>query len=57
MHPRGLNFDIVIYREALKKSSSQELLGQFHPKLIRNMLGSWVFRFVQIKGEAPCGAQ
>jgi len=37
--PRGLNFYIVIYREMLKKSSSQEPLGQFHPNLAENNLG------------------
>jgi len=26
-HPRGLNFYVVIYREMLKKPSSQEPLG------------------------------
>jgi len=41
----------------LKKSSSQEPLGQFQPDLVGNMLGGWGFRFVQIKGLAPFGAQ
>jgi len=36
---RGLNFYLVIYREMLKKSSSQEPLDQFHPNFIGNMLG------------------
>jgi len=48
--PQGLiNFYIVIYREMLKHSSSQELLVQFQPKA-GNMLGGWGFRFVQIQG-------
>jgi len=41
----------------LKKSSSQEPLGQFQLKLAGNMLGGWGFRFVQIKGLAPFKAQ
>jgi len=41
----------------LKKSSSQEPLGQFQPNLAENMSGGWGFRFVQIKGLAPLGAQ
>jgi len=41
----------------IKKSSSQEPLGKYHPNLIGNMLGEWGFRFVQIKGLAPFGAQ
>jgi len=41
----------------LKKSSSQEPIGQFQPNLIGNMLGVWGFRFVQIKGLVPFGAQ
>jgi len=41
----------------LKKSSSQEPLCQFQPTLAGNMLGGWGFRFVQIKGLAPFGAQ
>jgi len=47
-HPRSLNFYIVIYREMLKKYSSQEPLGQFQPNLVGNMLGGWGwgFRFV-----------
>jgi len=56
-HPRGLNFYIVIYREMLNKSSSQEPLGQFQPNMAGNLLGGWRFRFVQIKGMAPFGAQ
>jgi len=40
----------------LKKSSSQELLGQFQPNLAGNMLGGWGFRFVHIKGLAPFGS-
>jgi len=40
----------VIYREMLKKSSSQEPIGQYQPNLIGNILGGWGFRFVQIKG-------
>jgi len=55
--PQGLNFYIVIYREILKKSSSQEPLGEFQPNLAGNMLGGWEFRFVQIKGLALFGAQ
>jgi len=43
----------VIYREMLKKSYSQELIGQFQPNLIGNMPGGWGFRSVQIKGLAP----
>jgi len=41
----------------LKKPSSQEPLGQFQSNVIGNMLGGWGFRFVQIKGLAPFGAQ
>jgi len=41
----------------LKKCSSQEPLGQSQPNLAGNMLGEWRFRFVQIKGLAPLGAQ
>jgi len=41
----------------LKKSSSQEPLGQFQPNLLGNMPEGWGFRFVQIKGLAPSGAQ
>jgi len=41
----------------LKKSSSQEPTGQFQPNLIGNMLGRWGFRFFQIMGLAPFGAQ
>jgi len=41
----------------LKKSSSQEPLGQFQPNLAGNMLGEWGFRYVQVKGLAPFGAQ
>jgi len=41
----------------LKKYSSQEPQGQFQPNLTGNMLGSWGFRFVQIKGLAPFGVQ
>jgi len=37
--PRGLNFYIVLYREMLKKSSSQEPLGQFQPNLAGNVFG------------------
>jgi len=33
----------------LKKSSSQEPLGQFQPNIVGSMPGSWGFRFVQIK--------
>jgi len=40
-----------------KKSSSQDPLGQFQPNLAGNMLDGWGFRFVQIKGLAPFGAQ
>jgi len=43
VHPRDLNFYIVIYREMLKKSSSQEPLDQFQPNLAENMLGGWGF--------------
>jgi len=39
-HPRGLNFYIV-YKEMIKKSSSQEPPGQFQPNLAGNMLGGW----------------
>jgi len=38
-------------------TSSQEPLGQFQPNLEGNMLGKWEFRFVQIQGLAPIGAQ
>jgi len=55
--PGGLNFYIVIKREMLKQSSSQEPLGQFEPKLAGNMLGGWGFVFVPIKGLAPFGAK
>jgi len=41
----------------LKKSSSQEPLGQFQPNLAGNMHEGWGFRFVQTKGLAPFGAQ
>jgi len=41
----------------LKKSSSQEPIGQFQPNLIGIMLGGWGLRFVQVKGLAPFGAQ
>jgi len=41
----------------LKKSSSQEPLGQFQPQLAGNMPGKWKFRHVQIKGLAFLGAQ
>jgi len=41
----------------IKKYSSQEPLGQFQPNLVGNMLWEWGFRFVQIKGLAPFGAQ
>jgi len=41
----------------LKKSSSQEPLGQFQSNMAGNMLGRWEFRFVLIKGLAPFGAQ
>jgi len=54
--PQGLKFYIVIYMEMLKKSS-QEPLGQFQPNLSGNMPRGWGFRFVQIKGLAPFGAQ
>jgi len=56
-HPRSLNFYLIIYREMLKKSASQELLGQFQPNMAGNMLGRWGFRFVEIKGLAPFGVQ
>jgi len=36
----------------LKKSSSQEPLGQFEPNLAGYMLGGWRYRFVHIKGLA-----
>jgi len=55
-HPRSLNFYIVIFREMLKKSS-QEPLDQFQPNIAGNILGRYRFRFVQIKGLAPFGAQ
>jgi len=32
----GLNFYIVIYWEMLKKSSSQEPLGQFQPNMLED---------------------
>jgi len=41
----------------LKKDSSQEPLGKFQPNLAGNMLEGWGFRFVQIKGLVPFGAQ
>jgi len=37
-------------------TSSQELLDQFQPNLVGNMLGGWGFRCVQIKGMAPFGS-
>jgi len=40
----------------LKKSSSQEPLGQFQPNFTGNMVGEWEFRFVQIK-ELPSFGQ
>jgi len=43
----------TVYREMLKKSSSQEPLGQFQPNLAGNMLGGWGFRSVEIKGLTP----
>jgi len=55
--PKGLNFYIVIYREVIKKSSSQEPIGQFQPNLAENMPDRWEYRFVQIKGLALFGAQ
>jgi len=56
--PKGLKLlHSNIFRELLKKSSSQEPQGQFQPKLAGNMLGGCEFRFVQIKGLAPFGAQ
>jgi len=36
-HPRGLNFYIVIYKEMLKKCSSQELLHQIGQYLARSI--------------------
>jgi len=45
----------VIYREMLKKYSSQEPLGQFQPNLIGNVFGGWGFRFFQIKGLSTFG--
>jgi len=36
--PRGLNFYVVIYREMLKKSFSQEPLGQLQPNLVGTCL-------------------
>jgi len=54
--PHGLNFYIVIYRELLKKSA-QEPLDQFQLNLVGNMLGRWGYRYVQIMGLAPFGAQ
>jgi len=36
-------------------TSSQEPLGQFQPNMVRNMLGGWGFRCVQIKGLALLG--
>jgi len=41
----------------LKKSSSQEPLGQFQPNLAENMPGGWGFRCFQTKGLAPFGAK
>jgi len=54
--PQGLKLFIVIYREMLKKSSSQEPLGQFQPNLVGNVLVGWGLNFVQIKRLAPLGA-
>jgi len=53
--PQGLKvLRSNIYREMLKKSSSQQPL--FQSILAGNMAGGWGFRFVQIKGLAPFGA-
>jgi len=41
----------------VKKSSSQESLGQFQLNMAGNMLRKWGFRFVQIKELAPSWAQ
>jgi len=41
----------------LQTISSQDPLGQIQSKLVGNMLGGWRFRFIQIKGMAPFGAQ
>jgi len=41
----------------LKKSSSQQPLGQSELNLAGSMLGGWGFRIVQIKGLAPFRAQ
>jgi len=52
--PQGLK---LLHREMLKKSSSLEPLGQFQLNVAENMPGGWGFRFVQIKGLSPFGAQ
>jgi len=38
-------------------STYQDPLGQFQPNFAGNMPGGWGFRFIQIKGLAPFGAQ
>jgi len=45
----GLNFYIVIYREMLKKSSSQELLHQIGQYLEWSFPRTETFKFVQMK--------
>jgi len=45
----GLNFNILIHREMLKKSSSQELLEQMGQYLAWSIPRTERFKFVQMK--------
>jgi len=47
--PQGLKLCIVIYREILKKSSSQELLYQMGQYLAWNIPRTRTFKFVQME--------
>jgi len=40
----------VIYREMLKKSSSQEPIGQFQPNLVGIVVGGWGIQICSNKG-------
>jgi len=52
--PKGINFYIVIYKEMLKKCSSQELLHQMEQYLsIRRTMR---FNFIHIKSLGSCMA-
>jgi len=48
-HPRGLNFYAVIYREMIKKSSSQELLYPMGQYTEWNIPRTDRFKIVQMK--------